>query len=66
MNSSVTTTTATGSGELLAGSSEILDESVTEVARLVVDTVKEKLSICSVTTGNASSLAKGMGVMATD
>ncbi len=41
---------------------EVLDESVTEVARLKVDSVKEKLSICSVTSGNASKIDKGMRI----
>ncbi len=41
---------------------EVLDESMTEIARLSVDQVKEKLSIASVTSGNASSIAKGMTI----
>ncbi|MEM7583424.1 MAG: CsgG/HfaB family protein [Acidobacteriota bacterium] len=41
---------------------EVLDESVNEVARLKVDTVKEKLSICSVTSGSAGAVRKGHGV----
>ncbi len=41
---------------------EVLDESVTEMARIRVDTVKEKLSICSVVSGSAGSIRKGMGV----
>jgi curli biogenesis system outer membrane secretion channel CsgG len=41
---------------------EVLDESVSELARIRVDTVKEKLSICSVVSGNAGSIKKGMGV----
>ena len=41
---------------------EVLDESVTEVARLKVDSVKEKLSICSVASGNASKIDKGMRI----
>jgi curli biogenesis system outer membrane secretion channel CsgG len=41
---------------------EILDESMTEVARLTVGQVKEKLSICDVTSGNASAVAKGMTI----
>ena len=39
---------------------EILDESVKEVARLQVVTVKEKLSICQVINGNVNDIAKGM------
>jgi hypothetical protein len=41
---------------------EILDESMTEVARLTVSQVKEKLSICDVSSGDASGVAKGMTV----
>jgi len=41
---------------------EVLDESMTEIAKLKVDEVKEKVSICSVTSGNAESLAKGMTI----
>ncbi len=41
---------------------EVLDESVNEIARLRCDTVKEKLSICTVTSGNAGAVAKGMAV----
>lgn len=41
---------------------EILDESMTETARLSVDQVKEKLSIATVTSGNASAISKGMTI----
>jgi len=41
---------------------EVLDESLTETARLSVDTVKEKLSIAHVTSGKASQVAKGMTI----
>jgi curli biogenesis system outer membrane secretion channel CsgG len=41
---------------------EVLDESMTEVARLTVGQVKEKLSICDVTSGNAAAVAKGMTI----
>ena len=41
---------------------EILDEALTEVARLQANTVKEKLSICSVTSGNAAAVTRGMTV----
>ncbi len=41
---------------------EVLDESMTEVARLRVSEVKEKLSICDVTSGDASAVAKGMTI----
>jgi curli biogenesis system outer membrane secretion channel CsgG len=41
---------------------EVLDRSVNEIARLQVDQVKEKLSICSVTKGNAGAIKKGMAV----
>lgn len=41
---------------------EILDESVEELARLQVDTVKEKLSICSVIAGDGAAIERGMRV----
>ncbi len=41
---------------------EVLDESMTEVARLRVDQVKEKLSIAAVTSGSASAVTKGMTI----
>ncbi len=41
---------------------EVLDQSVKQVAKLHVDQVKEKLSICSVTSGSAGSVKKGMMV----
>jgi len=43
-------------------SGEVLDESMTVLANLKVDTVKEKLSIASVTSGNASAVMKGMTI----
>jgi hypothetical protein len=43
-------------------SGEVLDESMTLLANLKVDTVKEKLSIASVTSGNASAVMKGMTI----
>jgi curli biogenesis system outer membrane secretion channel CsgG len=43
---------------------EVLDQSVNEVARLQCDQVKEKLSICTVTGGNAAAIKKGMMVSA--
>jgi curli biogenesis system outer membrane secretion channel CsgG len=41
---------------------EVLDEDMTEVARLQVTTVKEKLCICTVTGGSASQIGKGMSI----
>jgi curli biogenesis system outer membrane secretion channel CsgG len=41
---------------------EVLDESMTEFAQLQVDQVKEKLSICSVVSGDASAVSKGMTI----
>jgi curli biogenesis system outer membrane secretion channel CsgG len=41
---------------------EILDESMTEVARLKVTQVKEKLSICEVVDGDAQRVSKGMTI----
>jgi curli biogenesis system outer membrane secretion channel CsgG len=39
---------------------EVLDESVNEIARLQVTTVKEKLSVCEVIGGDAGAISKGM------
>jgi curli biogenesis system outer membrane secretion channel CsgG len=39
---------------------EVLDESVSEVARLQVTTVREKLSICQVISGDSEAIDKGM------
>jgi hypothetical protein len=41
---------------------EVLDESVSEVARLQAATVKEKLTICNVVSGNVGAIQKGQGV----
>jgi curli biogenesis system outer membrane secretion channel CsgG len=41
---------------------EVLDEDMTEIAALEVSEVKEKLSICSVTSGDAGAIAKGMAI----
>ena len=41
---------------------EILDEDMTILATLTVDTVKEKLSICSVSGGDAAAVEKGMTI----
>ena len=41
---------------------EVLDESINEVARVRADSVKEKLSICSVISGNSGAVRKGMAV----
>lgn len=41
---------------------EVLDESMTEVARLRVSQVKEKISIADVTSGDPSLVSKGMTV----
>jgi len=41
---------------------EILDESVVELAKLRADSVKEKLSICSVVSGDAAAIERGMRV----
>ena len=43
---------------------EVLDQSVKEIARLQVAQVKEKLSICTVTSGNAAAIKRGMMVTA--
>ncbi len=43
---------------------EVLDQSVKEIARLQVSQVKEKLSICTITSGNASAVKRGMMVQA--
>ncbi len=41
---------------------EVLDESMTEVARLTVNQVKEKLSIAQVTSGDSAAVIKGMKI----
>ena len=41
---------------------EVLDEDMTEIATLEVTQVKEKLSICNVTSGDAGAVAKGMTI----
>jgi hypothetical protein len=43
---------------------EVLDQSVTQVARIKVSQVKEKLSICTITSGSAGAIKKGMMVQA--
>ncbi len=43
-------------------SGEVLDESLSEVARLEAFQVKQKLSICKVLSGNARAVRKGLGV----
>lgn len=45
-------------------SGEVLDNSLTEVATLSCDQVKEKLSICTVKSGKAAAVRKGMAVHA--
>lgn len=46
------------------GTGEVLDESVIEIARLEAVTVREKLTICKVVSGDAAAVAIGQGVMA--
>jgi curli biogenesis system outer membrane secretion channel CsgG len=41
---------------------EVLDESMTEIARLKVSQVKEKLSICDVVSGDPAVVEKGMTI----
>lgn len=41
---------------------EVLDEDMSEVAQIRAAEVKEKLSICDVTSGNAGDIAKGMAI----
>ena len=43
---------------------EVLDREVSEIARLRADKVKEKLTICSVVSGKAAGVKKGMAVHA--
>ncbi|HET7712848.1 MAG TPA: CsgG/HfaB family protein [Thermoanaerobaculia bacterium] len=45
-------------------SGEVLDTSIKEVARLEVSEVREKLSVCKVSSGKAASVRKGMAVHA--
>jgi curli biogenesis system outer membrane secretion channel CsgG len=63
---SVGQTFVVGSAEVIRDpdSGEVLDTNITEVARLEVTQVKEKLSICTVTSGKASSVVKGMAIHA--
>lgn len=53
-----------GSSEVIRdpGTGEVLDETVTEIARIQVASLKEKISICDVVSGNAESIEKGMTV----
>lgn len=46
------------------GTGEILDESVIEIARLEAVTVREKLTICKVVSGDGAAIEVGQGVMA--
>ena len=41
---------------------EVLDESMTEIATIRVDAVKEKLAICSIDTGDVTAIERGMRV----
>ncbi len=41
---------------------EVLDESMTTIATIKADTVKEKISICSVVSGDGAAVEKGMTV----
>ncbi len=41
---------------------EVLDENMTELARLQVNQVKDKLSICDVVSGDHSAISKGMTI----
>jgi hypothetical protein len=41
---------------------EVLDQSMTEYARVAVAEVKEKLSIATVTSGDAAVVMKGMSI----
>jgi curli biogenesis system outer membrane secretion channel CsgG len=41
---------------------EILDEDMTEICQIRASEVKEKLSVCDVTTGSAADLQKGMAI----
>lgn len=41
---------------------EVLDETVTEVARIQVVILKEKIAICDIVGGNPDAVEKGMGV----
>lgn len=61
---SVGQTFTVGDVELLRDpdTGEVLDEIMTEIATLEVGTVKEKLSIADVTSGNAADISKGMTV----
>jgi len=45
------------------GTGEVLDESVIEIARLEAVTVREKLTICKVVSGDGAAIEVGQGVM---
>jgi hypothetical protein len=45
---------------------EVLDKTVSEVARIKVITLKEKLSICQVLSGNDDAITKGMMIQPTN
>ena len=53
-----------GSTEVIRDPStgEVLDESVNEIARIRVATLKEKIAICEMESGQSSSINNGMGV----
>jgi hypothetical protein len=44
------------------GTGEVLEEVITETARIRVSSVREKLSICDVISGNSASIDKGMKI----
>ena len=45
------------------GTGEVLDTILTEIATIECNTVREKLSICDVVSGDASAIQEGSGVM---
>lgn len=45
------------------GTGEVLDTILTEVATIQCNTVREKLSICDVVSGDAAAISEGSGVM---
>ena len=54
-----------GQSEILRDptSGEVLDETINEIATLRVVTVKEKVSICTVTNGSSDQMISGMKVL---
>lgn len=55
---------AVGNSEIIRdpGTGEVLEETISEIARIQVNNTKEKLSICSVISGRKDLISKGMKI----